>query len=988
MSLNVTSISPGTCLVSKLRDHIVQMGVETPVHIVLPTQRLVTFLTRELAAANGGAALLPSLWTWDQFSRELCHDYEQTESVMVSSQCEILLSKILENRADHKNKGASPGLDLISPPHAHELLYLDSQLERSGLRDTAKSNLLAWIDRDWHYSPDARESITARVESIFAALGLFHDVLAQNQRVTESRHRTTPLQWLLENPEELTKSIPAGNILIAGLTSLPNTEATLLEMLSRDKRVEIWIDEPGDKALKSPLAQLRKRLGPQEDDVPQNSREWARGVKAIYEYETPLDEIMGAVRWAKDQLARQIPAHEIAIIVPDEAAYAPILASMTASFEVPVNIPLAQPWQSTPPGAWTQLIRDASRQPTADNICQFIVHPYSAALGLVAGTPAPEPDALTKAQLSLRNAPFVSDKTSQHLKSEIYLNHFKAFLDTALHPWLDGLRHFLRFGHTNQSESRFDKDAFSDLLRAVEKTVVGVRHAQSATFSPVFEAADLVTEIMPLLGLGPDPSFSSWLGAVWQCASQEKIRPVGEPLSDLQVIGLTEARYIPFQAVLILGCVEGSFPHALPRDHLIDNSMRRVMGLPGWQDLESLEDTTFHLLTSRLENVALSYARTDAGNLTTRSRWIERLVPRVKPRQISAPWEQVVMSPVAESAGGSADLEGICGNQARLFDTLSASSLDKLLTCPYKFLLAKNRLEAVRSPDDQESRDIGILLHRIVEHFFKTSLDPRMDEASRLSNYPREQDAYKSWALERLHKITELICKDHELRSPQIQHMTGSGWDKIAGILTSIRRAGFLPDQVVTERKIGADHSVRLPLGDFSPKITGSVDALFRDGERLLLIDYKTSAAPPPGKFKAGKAPQLPLYMWTERPGQLSANMAAGFINLSGGSLSIYAVSPDATDDFRGAKLLGPRQKPVTPDEVWETTLGLIQKRIAELKDLGRFKADPQNCAFCEYSGVCKVQDPRYKDRINAQSSAAAGNPDDDDDTAAEGGEA
>jgi hypothetical protein len=122
--------------------------------------------------------------------------------------------------------------------------------------------------------------------------------------------------------------------------------------------------------------------------------------------------------------------------------------------------------------------------------------------------------------------------------------------------------------------------------------------------------------------------------------------------------------------------------------------------------------------------------------------------------------------------------------------------------------------------------------------------------------------------------------------------------------------------------------------------------------------------------------------MWTERPGQLSANMAAGFINLSGGSLSIYAVSPDATDDFRSAKLLGPRQKPVTPDEVWETTLGLIQKRIAELKDLGRFKADPQNCAFCEYSGVCKVQDPRYKDRINAQSSAAAGNPDDDDDTA------
>ena len=42
--------------------------------------------------------------------------------------------------------------------------------------------------------------------------------------------------------------------------------------------------------------------------------------------------------------------------------------------------------------------------------------------------------------------------------------------------------------------------------------------------------------------------------------------------------------------VIILGCIEGEFPKGLPKDLLMDEWLKGLMGLPGWQYVEALEE--------------------------------------------------------------------------------------------------------------------------------------------------------------------------------------------------------------------------------------------------------------------------------------------------------------------------------------------------------------------------------------------------------------
>jgi len=87
------------------------------------------------------------------------------------------------------------------------------------------------------------------------------------------------------------------------------------------------------------------------------------------------------------------------------------------------------------------------------------------------------------------------------------------------------------------------------------------------------------------------------------------------PARGIQVLSIVEARYVPFQVAIIIGCTEGNFPKALPADNLVDDWLKQRIGLPGWKYVEALEDTTFHLLAARLPHLELTYAKEEKGNL-------------------------------------------------------------------------------------------------------------------------------------------------------------------------------------------------------------------------------------------------------------------------------------------------------------------------------------------------------------------------------------
>jgi inactivated superfamily I helicase len=130
-----------------------------------------------------------------------------------------------------------------------------------------------------------------------------------------------------------------------------------------------------------------------------------------------------------------------------------------------------------------------------------------------------------------------------------------------------------------------------------------------------------------LHAIGPDMagkfSKNDFLTLISQRFLTPDCRDVGEPLRGIQILSIEEARYIPFEKLIILGAAEGQFPRALPKDHLLDNYFKTRIGLPGWQFLEAIEDTTYHLLKARIDGLTLLYPEKQGTSPVVRSRFIE-----------------------------------------------------------------------------------------------------------------------------------------------------------------------------------------------------------------------------------------------------------------------------------------------------------------------------------------------------------------------------
>jgi hypothetical protein len=152
------SLPAGTCLLTELTRELCQMSSLTDVNVVLPTQRLNLYLSRELALTAGGAAVLPRLWTWDRFIENLIGEYASVKTVMVSAQCELIMEHVLETLSSKSKRPLH-----TNPRHAHELVHLASELSRSGVRDEAKQRLVAYLENDWRRSGQAFARLSERV---------------------------------------------------------------------------------------------------------------------------------------------------------------------------------------------------------------------------------------------------------------------------------------------------------------------------------------------------------------------------------------------------------------------------------------------------------------------------------------------------------------------------------------------------------------------------------------------------------------------------------------------------------------------------------------------------------------------------------------------------------------------------------------------------------------------------------------------------------
>ncbi|MFA6435061.1 MAG: PD-(D/E)XK nuclease family protein [Elusimicrobiales bacterium] len=419
----------------------------------------------------------------------------------------------------------------------------------------------------------------------------------------------------------------------------------------------------------------------------------------------------------------------------------------------------------------------------------------------------------------------------------------------------------------------------------------------------------------------------------------------GTPLKGLQVLGFLETRSLRFDRVYFLDANSGVLPASRKEDTILSHFLRESLGLSTYKTRERLARYYFTALVSGAEEAHIFYKDSAAGE---RSPFVEKLIwdlerlgrkPDESDIHFRIKFAQAEPEPAAKTPGLIAALK------KREF---SPSAIDAYLNCGlqfyYKYALRLREKDGVS--DDIEQRDIGVIVHEILENFFR----PRIGAPLKIT----EAD-YKSVLLD-AGKVFDARLKGHEagfeyLIKRQVEKRLAEildyHRDKLSGV--AIRAC---------EVKLTAE----LPTRYGVIKLRGRADRVDVRGACVHILDYKTGAAarvPNWRTFDLGlredwaktlKSTQLPFYLLAylgENKGSEIGNMDASLMLLGAEKISEeslfmerYKKTPDK------AALLG-------------TYRAAITALVEEILDPGLPFApasEEASCAVCPFKNLCARQ--------------------------------
>jgi ATP-dependent helicase/nuclease subunit B len=332
--------------------------------------------------------------------------------------------------------------------------------------------------------------------------------------------------------------------------------------------------------------------------------------------------------------------------------------------------------------------------------------------------------------------------------------------------------------------------------------------------------------------------FQALLGA-------RQYRPRFSAHPRIQILGALEARLQTFDLVVLGGFNEGAWPPAPPPDPWMSREMRRTLGLP-LHDVRIGQSAHDFLMAASGPRVALTRALKVEGTPTVPSRWLSRmrtLLAGTLPRHAARPW-----------IAWQRSLDRPAGPETRVGPPaprppvklrprqLSVTQIESWVRDPYsiyaRHVLKLKPLEEIDAPPGAAER--GQILHRIFEVFLKT-YGGRLpaDALSRLLATGRE--------------IFEAMPDRPAIRAfwwPRFEAIASRFLEEQAE-----RETAWIPARLEAKGVLHVDGAA----GPFT--LTAKADRIdrARSGKGLVVIDYKSGAAPGKKDLLAGASPQLPL---------------------------------------------------------------------------------------------------------------------------------
>ncbi|MDX5482695.1 MAG: PD-(D/E)XK nuclease family protein, partial [Hymenobacteraceae bacterium] len=319
----------------------------------------------------------------------------------------------------------------------------------------------------------------------------------------------------------------------------------------------------------------------------------------------------------------------------------------------------------------------------------------------------------------------------------------------------------------------------------------------------------------------------------------------GEPISEVQIMGMLETRALDFENVIILSVNENTLPAPKRHESLMPYDVLREFGLPTYAETEGAMAYNFYRLLQRAKRINLLYVLpSDTYGSGEKSRFILQLQndlalrnPGIKFRDLTAGVDQKHTKKYHEDILIQKDAQLQEQLKKELQKGLYPSHLNMYINCSLQYYFS--RIAKIQEMDEVEEQlgtdKFGTLVHQVLEDFFR----PFEQSGKPIVAADVEQmlQALPGQVRLEFEKTTRGATPDRGMNYLLFKVAV----QVLEKYLTSLKDSEELPLYVLRlEDTLSATLPVLVGDEELQVRVAGKADRIDLTGHELRVIDYKT----------------------------------------------------------------------------------------------------------------------------------------------------
>jgi ATP-dependent helicase/nuclease subunit B len=331
-----------------------------------------------------------------------------------------------------------------------------------------------------------------------------------------------------------------------------------------------------------------------------------------------------------------------------------------------------------------------------------------------------------------------------------------------------------------------------------------------------------------------------------QLFKQESVAFIGEPLNDLQIIGMLETRALDFKNIIITSVNEGVLPKAENSSSFIPYELKRLYKLPTYKEKEAIYANHFYRFLQRAENIYLIYNEAVSGIAANeKSRYINQLE-----EELPAYNDKITLKKLTSEIQVYPNI-----NNELIFDSneviiaklnslnesgFSPTSLRTFINCKqdfyYKYIIGLKDEEDV--DETIEANTLGSIIHKVLEDLYEPFIGKFLTEKDILTMLSTFEEYLKT-------EFKEQYSSDFETGKNYLFYNAAK-----KTIKTYLNQEKKLVKKhnikiIALEQKLKKTISLNINGTQKEINIKGTIDRVDLFDNELRIIDYKTGKVSP-----------------------------------------------------------------------------------------------------------------------------------------------